>query len=171
MYKNFKCSAQEDLPYPPVEPRCPNCTYANEILSNVGGQNSEMTAVSLYFYNHVILEPRYSSFAECFFDISVVEMNHLEIFAELALKLGADPRLWSTCNCRKVYWSPEYNDYPMEIHDLIINSIKGEEEAIKKYQRQIRMIDDPNIVAILKRIIMDEECHIQIFKKMLASVS
>lgn len=164
----FYCKAAADLPYPPIQPESRNCKYAQEMLSNVGGSNSEMTAVSLYFYNAVILDPDYAAFAKCFHDISIVEMHHMDMFADLAFKMGEDPRLWSKCNCQNVYWTPAYNQYPRRICDVILNSIKGEEAAIQKYKRQSEMICDANIVCILKRIIIDEELHIEIFRNMMA---
>ena len=42
------------LPYPPVEACRPNPGYAMAILSNIGACNSEMSAVSLYFYNSIV---------------------------------------------------------------------------------------------------------------------
>lgn len=49
---------------------------------------------------------------------------------------------------------------------LISSSIKAEQEAIYKYSKQADAIQDRNIVAILERIILDEERHIQIFNEM-----
>ncbi len=163
----FDCNATVNLPYPDINPESQNCEYAYEILSNVGGSNSEMTAVSLYFYNSVILDPTYAHFAKCFHNISIVEMHHMDMFADMAFKLGADPRLWSRCNRRMVYWTPQYNQYPREIRTLIINSINGEEAAIQKYKKQAEYIRDPNIVGLLNRIILDEKRHVEIFCNML----
>ena len=44
-------AAQE--PYPPVQAERPNHRYAEAMLDNVGGSNSEMSAVGLYFYGHL----------------------------------------------------------------------------------------------------------------------
>ena len=41
----------DHIPYPPVKVDGKNPQYAAAILSNIGSCNSEMTAVSLYFYN------------------------------------------------------------------------------------------------------------------------
>lgn len=38
-------------PYPPIQVKGKNAYYARLMLSNVGGRNSEMGAVSTYFYN------------------------------------------------------------------------------------------------------------------------
>ncbi len=167
MNNNFYCNPTVNLPYPAIQPESRNCEYAREMLSNVGGSNSEMTAVSLYFYNSVILDPCYSSFAKCFHDISIVEMHHMDMFADLAYNMGEDPRLWSRRNHKMTYWTPAYNKYPREICDVIMNSIDGERAAIKKYRGQADFIKDANIVSILNRIILDEERHIKVFENML----
>lgn len=160
-----ECQYKVNLPYPPVCVDGPNPVYACEILSNVGGAVSEMSDVSLYFYNSVVTKPQYRSIAECFNQVSIVEMYHLDIFADLALLLGADPRLWSG-RTHKRWWTPAYKQYPREMYALIANSIEGEKAAIYKYSQQACTIRDKNIVAILNRIILDEEHHLQVFSEM-----
>jgi len=168
---DFTCDTSVNLPYPATQPESKNRTYALAMLSNIGGGNSEMTAVSLYFYNSVILDPAYAGFAKCFHEISLVEMRHLDIFAELAYKMGMDPRLWSIQNQKRTYWTPAYNQYPRAVHNVIQNAIQGENAAIRKYRSQAGSIRDDNIVAILQRIILDEERHIEIFNGMLHYLS
>ena len=166
----FFCNIAVDLPYPEVRTNSRNPEYAYAMLSNVGSSNSEMSAVSLYFYNSVILNPEYKNFAHCFHGISIVEMRHLDMFADLAFQMGLDPRLWSIKNKKMIYWTPTYINYPREIKAVIYNSIKGENAAIQKYRKQADTIRDANIVAILKRIILDEERHIEIFNSMLEQI-
>ena len=162
-----ECSVTIDLPYPPVKADSQRPEYAYAMLSNVGSENSEMSAISLYFYNSIILNPEYGNFAKCFHKISIVEMHHMDIFATLAYQMGLDPRLWASKNNKSCYWSPAYNNYPGQIREVIENSLKGELAAIQKYTRQAETISDSNIVAILDRIILDEQHHIEIFHNML----
>ncbi len=156
------CHYKVDAPYPPVQVDCPNPIYAREMLSNMANVVSEMSDVTLYFYISVVTKPQYSWISRCYYHVSIVEMHHLDIFAELALLLGADPRLWS-CQEQMQWWSPSFINYPHDLHRLIAESIKAEEAAISKYSRQAAIINDMNIVAILNRIIQDEEHHLQIF--------
>lgn len=169
---NPKCSKFEqnvavDLPYPPILTKCRRKKYAQAILSNLGGRNSEMTAVSLYFYNSVILNRAYAEFARIFHQIGMVEMRHLNIFASLAFQMGQNPRLWKIKNDEKAYWTPAYNRYPRKIREVIANSIQGELAAIQKYAKQADAIRDENIAEILHRVILDEQRHIEIFRGML----
>lgn len=163
------CNYKVYAPYPPVRVVGPNPVYACEMLSNMADVVSEMNDVTRYFYIAVVTKPQYSWISRCFHHISIVEMHHLNIFAELALLLGADPRLWS---CREYthWWSPSFIGYPRELRALIAESIKAEEAAIRKYSGQANTICDPNIVAILKRIILDEERHLRIFSEMYQQV-
>lgn len=156
----------DTTPYPPITVCAENSSYAAAMLSNIGSCNSEMSAISLYFYNSIITEEHFPDIAECFHKISIVEMHHLDIFGKLTLLLGSDPRLWYPERNRPVYWSPSCNHYPRYLKELLLNSLRGEQEAIKKYQKQAVWIKDPHIVAILKRIILDEQLHIQIFREL-----
>jgi len=153
-----------DLPYPTVEAGCKNPLYGAEMLSNVGGQNSEMSAVSLYFYNNLVAECQ--AVSEAFHYISIVEMHHLEIYGQLARQLGADPRLWSRGRNQMIYWSPSYNRYPVSLPQLLRNAIQGEKEAIAKYRKQASWIKNDNIVENLNRIILDEERHLEIMDEL-----
>lgn len=169
--KNDTCKATLDLPYPPV--RAENCQqeYAYAMLSNIGSSNSEMSAVSLYFYNSVILQAEEADFARCFHEISIVEMHHLDIFSTLAFQMGMDPRLWGSENHRTCYWTPAYNRYPRNIREVLENAIQGEEAAIQKYIRQSQTICDANIVENLERILLDEKHHVELFHAMLARLA
>ncbi len=129
-----------------------------------------MNAISSYFYNSLILSPAYESIATCFEKISQVEMHHLHIFGKLALQLGANPRLWSVENNKHVYWSPEHNLYPMDIHAMLLNAIEGERAAIRKYTAQAQTIKDTNVVANLDRILVDERYHEDVLMKLCEQV-
>ncbi len=161
------CDAVLNLPYPPIRTQSRRPEYARAMLSNIGSDNSEMGAVSLYFYNSVILKPEHEAFAQCFHQISMVEMHHLDIFATLAFQMGMDPRLWCMRDRGRCYWTPAYNRYPREIRALIVNALRGEQSTIRKYTRQAEVIRDPDIVEILNRIILDERHHVELFRTML----
>jgi bacterioferritin len=155
-----------DQPYPPIEPKEQNPEYAAAMLSNVGGTNSEISAVTTYFYDRLLLldDPELS---DLFHQISIVEMQHLEIFGTLALKLGADPRLWEVQGSGMVYWSPADIYYPTDMMSLLREALRAEQAAVKKYSQQIRTIKDANIVANLERIILDEQQHIVVFRNLI----
>lgn len=151
-------------PYPEMTDIKENPQYASLMLSNLAGLYSEMNAVSLYFYNHVILKDVWPELSVAMETISIVEMHHLDIFAHLAYHLGADPRLWDCQQGCLEYWSPGYNVYPSHLKSLLENAIIQEQNTIAIYQQQITCIKEITIQKILHRIIEDEELHIQIFE-------
>lgn len=154
-------------PYPKIENIQENQQYGRILLSNLGGLHSEMGAVSLYFYNHIILKKVWPKLSEAMEKISIVEMYHLDIFAHLIYALGLDPRLWDYQQGYLQYWSPGYNVYPCQIQSLLENAIIQEQKAIEIYQQQIICIQDFQIQKILQRIIEDEQLHIEILNQFL----
>ena len=154
-------------PYPKIQNIQPNPQYASMMLSNLGGLHSEMNAVSLYFYNHIILMDTWPELSEAMEKISIVEMHHLDIFAQLAYQLGTDPRLWDCQQGYLEYWSPSYNVYPCHLQSLLENAMIQEQQTINIYQKQIHYIYNQTIQKILYRIIEDEQLHLQIFESFL----
>ena len=152
---------QAQMPYPVVKIQRQSPLYGAMMMDNVGGDNSEMSAVSHYFYDSLVTREE-ESIAQTFHKISMVEMRHLEIFGELAYLLGEDPRLWTKKENYACYWTPEYLQYDTDIGALIRRAIQEEKEAIAKYAYQAYKIDDPFIVQNLNRIIEDERQHVSI---------
>ena len=153
-------------PYPPVCAERPNRVYAGAMLDNIGGCHSEMSTVSLYFYNHLMTHAR-EDVAKIFHDMSITEMHHLEIFGTLARQLGENPRLWSRRGEGKVYWSPGCNHYPTALRPMLVNAISGEKAAIRKYEAQAKFIRDANVVENLRRNIADERVHVAMLSQLL----
>ncbi|MDL2233130.1 manganese catalase family protein [Ruminococcaceae bacterium OttesenSCG-928-L11] len=155
--------------YPAAEVAEKNPEYGREMLSNIGGEDSEMSAVSLYFYNSLITRD-YPDISQAFHRIGMAEMRHLQLFGELALLLGEDPRLWESRGRRHVYWTPRYIRYPDKLKKILSSSLYSEYMAAEKYSKQAARIKDPGIVAVLNRIILDEKEHIRLFKELLAQL-
>lgn len=160
----------DPAPWPPVQAAAPNLRAAEMMLSNLGSCHSEMSAVSLYFYNSTITHDHCPDVSEAFYHISIVEMHHLDIFARLSLLLGADPRLWSGPPRRLRWWSPACISYPRELTPMLQNALHGERDAVSLYKQQAACVGDPGISAILERIILDEKRHIEIFEDLLRKV-
>jgi len=156
-------------PYPPIQVQGKNRQYAAMMLSNIGSANSELSAVAHYRYVHVDCSGDLAKLAH---NISIVEMQHLDDFARLAKLLGEDPRFWQCCGNRKGYWTPSYVDYTYRsTQDLIQKLIAEEKAAIRKYAAQAARIGDPYVVAVLERVIADEEVHVNVLENALTNVA
>ena len=162
-YVNLSFEAQE--PYPPVRAEGRNQKIGAAILDNVGGGNSEISAVAMYVYDHLVTHGL-DEVAEAFHKISIVEMHHLEIFGTLALQLGEDPRLWGVNQGRKSWWSPGYLSYPRQLGPLLRYAVREEKASIRKYRAQARWIPDQNVTANLRRIVADEERHLEVLTEL-----
>ncbi len=156
--------AADAAPYPPIQVQGPSPVSAKAMLENLGGGASEMSTVTQYIYSSTVLRESCPKASEYFRKIAVVEMHHLSIFAELVSLLGGEPRLWSYVNGRTAYWSAAVLTYSHELPVLLNRAIMGENRTITEYRRLAGELPDPNIRAILERLILDEEQHVHIFR-------
>lgn len=159
----------DQVPYPVIQVEAKNPQYAKELLGNIGGVDSEMTAVGMYFHGHLVAW-EHPELSRTFQRISMAEMRHLEIFGTLAMQLGADPRLWERAGRRPKYWSPKYIEYAVKPKKIITNALISEHMTVEKYTKQAKAIRDENIVENLNRIIQDEKEHIRILTELLGKV-
>lgn len=158
---------QSQEAYPPVAVEGPNEEYAQLMLGNLGGYNSEMTTVGSYFYHHLVTAATDPTLSELFLKIAQVEMRHMELFGQLAVRLGADPRLWECRKGQYRFWTPGYISYPQDICSILRASFAGEQEAVRRYRQQISVVQDQSVRAILQRILQDEQLHAALFKERL----
>lgn len=151
-----------NLPYPEVKVKEKNQKYIDLILLNYASAVSEFDAVAHYTYHQIALTYINKEISETLRDISIVEMHHLELLGEIILLLGGEPGYWIN-NKKKNYWSAKLVNYDLSSIKNILNiDILDEKAAIKQYKETICKIDDQYINAVLKRIILDEEFHIQL---------
>jgi bacterioferritin len=77
------------------------------------------------------------------------EMRHFDWLAETIVELGGTPSLKRGNQNMTGKMVPEW----------MKNNVGLEEEAIKTYQEHIKLIDEPKIKRLLKRILSDEQSH------------
>lgn len=151
-----------ELPYPEIRVEEVKDAYIPRILENIGGLAGEMTAAYSYMYGDFMTGEKYDEVKKALKGIAISEMNHMYMFVEVAKQLGADPRLWSQKGNTLKYWSPEYIQYPTQLENIIKANMEAEQTAIDMYTQQIENIQDPGIVTLLKRILLDEKLHYEI---------
>ena len=156
-----------NLPYPSINVAEKNQKYSNLILLNYSGQISEFTAINQYLYHEISLIHTAPVISNALKGIAIVEMHHLQILGELIVALGGDPGFWIYKKKTPCYWTPRFVEYGKTPKEALTQDIQSEMQAIAQYQKTISLIDDDNIVAILRRIILDEEYHIKILNELL----
>jgi bacterioferritin len=119
----------------------------------------ELEATMIYAYNSFIIKDcEVSRLTEA---ISVDEMRHMWWLADLIVKRGGKPTM-------------EHKELDFSSDDLIGQlklQIQKETEGINEYQRQIEIIDDEEVVGVLKHIIDEEKRHRKEFNEHLKNIS
>jgi len=86
--------------------------------------------------------------------IAIDEMRHMNWLADLIVKRGGKP-------------SMEHKELDFRGDDLrsqLENQVVHETEAIEMYKRQIGLIDDAEVVGVLKHILEEEKRHRKEFR-------
>ncbi len=157
-------SYEANLLYPEIKVEKKDLKLAKELLASYAGEISEETAVHNYIFQMMLQSNK--KIKETLKQIAIVEMHHIAILGQLIFKLGVVPYFLSI-NHKKIEWfSGHFINYERDWSAVINQDIKEEIEAIQNYEKIILHTKDPNIKAILKRIILDEEIHIQLLKQL-----
>lgn len=156
-----------DLPYPPVQVKEANQSYANLLSIDYCGSVSELSAITQYINNENRLSCVRCPMAKTILGIAIAEMIHLQKLGELIVLLGGN--IGFAANYRdggRKMWTPEYLTIPEQPEQMLRADIEAERAAIRQYRMHIQRIDDPHVNAVLRRIIQDEEYHIMMLRAM-----
>ena len=148
-----------DKPYQAVDVPRENRFYASLLMDDYAGAVSEYTAISQYVYAHIISDE--TDLYDDFLGIAMVEMTHLDLLGDIIKQLGGNPVFRSS---QGNLWNSSLVPYSNSIRNRLRLAIRSEEKSIDQYKAHITRINDPNIKALLQRIILDEEIHIQVLK-------
>lgn len=150
------------LPYPEIDIKEKNLTYAKMLKKCYCGLYSELTLLNQYTYQQLLMD---SYLKEIFREIAKIEEEHLNILGELIISLGGEPYFTIEKKNKIFNWSTKYIKRDTSLKNILINNINSEIEIIKEYRKITSIVENENIVTILNRIILDEELHIKIFNK------
>ena len=102
--------------------------------------------------------------------IAVSEMTHLDILGSLLCKLGALP-VFTSCPPHKFdFYTAAAVSYSDEPEKMLLCDIRGENEAIRGYEKMLCRLKNEQIRAVIARIIEDEKLHLQALEAMLAEL-
>ncbi len=154
-----------DMPYPEIKVEKKDVELAKEILNLYAGEVSEDTAIHNYTFQMLMMQEDKEK-KEILKGIAITEMHHLEILGTLVGKLGLTPFFVGVNNGSTKWFSGEYVTYEKEWKKILLSDIGLEELAIRNYERVIEKTSDECVKHILRRIILDERLHIEIFSKL-----
>lgn len=152
--------------YPELKIEGKNLYEASILFPLYGGNVSETTALMQYAYQHYITEESYPVIAETLLEIGITEMIHHEKLGEAIFELGANPLIGDGRN----FWNAGCVNYTTDMKGLIMSDITSEKQAIADYEKSILLISNKSIRALIERIIIDEELHLETLEKIYDSL-
>ena len=157
--------AMADLPYPPIQVKEKNRSYADLLSVDYCGSVSELSAITQYINNENRLSCGNCPLTAAVLGIAMAEMMHLQKLGELINLLGANIDFVAKQPGKKpMMWTPAYLTLPENAKKMLWADIESEKAAIHQYRMHIGAIKDPYVNAVLLRIIKDEEYHIMLLK-------
>lgn len=139
----------------------PNFTYAMWLYEVYAGKDSELSAVTTYLYQAVVLDR--PEFDELLRPIAYDELRHLEQLGWALRFLGVDPRYGSFSKGHWVDWRARSLNYTTELCAILDYNMEDEAKAVQHYCELAQKIPVPEIQAILTQIAADEERHYHCF--------
>lgn len=139
----------------------PTFTYAKWLYEAYAGKDSELTAITTYLYQAVLLDnPEFDALLR---PIAYDEMQHLEKLALALRHLGVDPKYGAFSNGYWVEWRSRFVNYTIDLCDLLDANIADEAKGHRDYLELAEKIPIPEIQCILTEMAADEERHYHLF--------
>ena len=155
-----------DLPYPSTDTLEKDVRSGQIISFAYATLHGELTAILQYVYHHFYFGEIEKTDAEILMAIAEAEMMHLDILGKAMLKLGVSPKYVQIPNTSN-YYSTCTVSQSKTPQKMIMDDIQGELTAIADYQKMLFILKNEQVEAIIQRIILDEQLHVEKLKEML----
>lgn len=155
-----------DLPYPSVDILTKDIRSGCIISFAYATLRGEITATLQYTYHHFYMGQVDEEDAKILMSIAVAEMKHIDILGEAMLKLGVSPK-YVQCPNTQTYYNTSAVSQATTPQKMLMDDIQGEMNAIADYKKMLFVLKNEQVEAIIQRIILDEELHLETLKKML----
>lgn len=159
-----------DLPYPSVDTLTKDVRSGNIISFAYAALRGEITATLQYTYHHFYMGQTNQDYADTLMRIAIAEMKHIDILGAAMLKLGVSPK-YVQCPNTQAYYNTSTVSQATVPQKMIMDDIQGEMNAIADYQKMLFVLKNEQVEAIVQRIILDEQLHLETLKKMLSTYS
>ena len=103
-------------------------------------------------------------------ELSRNDMEHLDLVGQLIVLLGGDPIFGVIARQGVNWWRGGLIPRNQTARQALTYDIRAQEEAIRTYRRLMLLISDPNIDALLRRILADEQCQLQVLRSLLSTL-
>lgn len=158
---NFMLNEMNRIPYPVVANITPDYKFGRLVYDAYAGNQSELTTILTYVFEDLTNRDK-EEVAMLLGMISKQEMKHLQLLGEILVSLGMEPYYMSTYGNK---WCSDNVKVKFScLEEMLLFNIEIEKGAIKEYRHLVNVCENESIKAVINRIIMDEECHVQIFE-------
>ena len=155
-----------DLPYPSTDNLTEDVRSGQIISFAYATLRGEITATLQYVYHHFYFGEIDDTDAEILMAIAKAEMMHIDILGTAMLKLGVSPRFVQVPNSNNFYSTCAVSQSTTP-QKMLMDDIQSELNAIADYQKMLFILKNEQVEAIIQRIILDEQLHVEKFKEML----
>ena len=159
-----------DLPYPSTDTLTTDVRSGQIISFAYATLHGELTAILQYVYHHFYFDKIEENDAEILMAIAKAEMMHLDILGTAMLRLGVSPRYVQIPNTSNYYNTCSVSQATTP-QKMLMDDIQGEMNAIADYQKMLFILKNEQVEAIIQRIILDEQLHLDKLKEMLTKYS
>ena len=151
-----------DLPYPSLDGIGEDCRTLRIVSPAYAGRDGELTATLQYVYQSIYLDAcGEGETAKLLLSIGITEMHHIQILGSLITRLGAPP-VFTACPPYPVgFYSASCVNYTRSLETMLLSDLAKEREAIACYRKMLSLLQSPRVEAVIARIILDEEVHVQ----------
>ncbi len=159
-----------DLPYPSAADLTTDVRSGNIISFGYATLKGEISAVLQYVYHRFYFGIINKEDADALMSIALAEMRHIDILGEAMLRLGVSPR-YVQCPNTYAYYNTSQVSKATSPAKMLMDDVESEMNAIADYQKMLFALKNEQVAAIIQRIILDEQLHLDTFKKLLEKYS
>ena len=153
-------------PYPVPKGLARNIRYARILQYAYSAGSSELTSIHQYTYHAIATEQEAPELSRTLRSIAAVELHHLHMLGQCILQLGLLPTFGYYQGTRRARWNSGFVQYARHPKGVIELCIQTEAQALEYYLSAIERISDEQVVALLHRLIEDEEEHIRALEEL-----
>ncbi len=159
-----------DLPYPSTDNLTTDIRSGQIISFAYASLYGEITATLQYLYHEIYFQDFSQNDADTLMSIALAEMKHVKILGHAMKKLGVNPRYVQYPNSKLCYDTSTVSTATTP-QKMLMDDIQGEMNAIAEYNKMLFALKNEDVSAIIQRINMDEQLHLETLKQMLAKYS
>lgn len=159
-----------DLPFPSTNKISHDALSLRIISPAYASPSGELNTILQYIYHSFFFnKDGFKEIADTLISIAVAEMMHLKLLGETVLALGAAPVYTQYPPSSFNFYSAKYVSYSYRLKDMLEDDIRGERHAVRAYENMLCKLKNPQVYAIIDRLVADERLHLNTLTDILSS--